>query len=172
MSRYDFIVGIDPDVDRSGVCLLDVIDREVRVDSLTFPELLDRLTGFKAKNETFPEERKQRFCVVVEASWRQTHNWHTKRGESASIAARKGYAVGRNHEVGRKIVEICEVLGIECVEHSPLKKCWKGKDRKITQGEIEQFIPNFPKRSNQEERDAALLAWSYAGLPIRISVKQ
>lgn len=164
MSRYDFIIGIDPDVDRSGVCFLNVPEREVTLECLTFLSLLDRLTRFKKVGD----EQGQRFCVVVEASWKHTHNWHTARGESAAIAAKKGYAVGRNHEVGHKIVEMCEMLGIECVEHAPLKKCWKGKDRKITHSEISQFIPGFPKRSNQEERDAALLAWIYAGFSIRI----
>ena len=48
----------------------------------------------------------------------------------------------------------------------------QGKDRKISQEEIEQFIPDFPKRSNQEGRDAALLAWDYAGFPIRLSLKR
>lgn len=168
MSRYDFIIGIDPDVDRSGVCFLNMIDREMTVDSLTFLDILDKLMRAGKLNEAFPEECRRRFCVVVEASWKQTHNWHTARGESAAIAAKKGYAVGRNHEVGHKIVEMCEMLGIECVEHAPLKKCWKGKDRKITHSEISQFIPGFPKRSNHEERDAALLAWIYAGFSIRI----
>ena len=41
----------------------------------------------------------------------------------------------------------------------PLKKVWKGTGGKITQAEILRIIPGFPKRSNQEVRDAALIAW-------------
>lgn len=167
MSRYDFIIGIDPDVDRSGFCLLNVRTRNVEVECLTFPELMRRLTQFRIECEM--KASHPRFCVVVEASWKQTHNWHTARGESAAIAAKKGYSVGRNHEVGHKIVERCEAFLIDCTEHAPLKKCWKGKDRKITHSEISQFIPGFPKRSNQEERDAALLSWVYSGLPVRLA---
>ena len=44
---------------------------------------------------------------------------------------------------------------------------WQGKDGKITQQEIASFT-GITGRNNQEERDAALLAWVYAGLPIKI----
>jgi hypothetical protein len=69
--------------------------------------------------------------------------------------------------VGRKIVECAQYYGLEVVERLPLKKIWKGKDGKITDAEIKAFMP-IQGRTNQEERDAALLAWDYAGLPIRI----
>jgi hypothetical protein len=105
--------------------------------------------------------------VVVEASWKISTNWHTGRGDSIRTAARKGKDAGRCHEVGRKIVECAQFYGLEVVERLPLKKIWKGKDGKITDAEIKAFMP-IQGRTNQEERDAALLAWDYAGLPIRI----
>jgi hypothetical protein len=43
---------------------------------------------------------------------------------------------------------------------------WHGRDGKITQEEIAAFT-GIDGRHNQEERDAALLAWIYAGLPIK-----
>lgn len=107
--------------------------------------------------------------VVIEAGWMNSSNWHLGRYDSKSVAAAKGNSVGRNHETARKIAEMARVYyGLEVVEIRPLKKCWSGKDGKITQEEISQFIPDFPKRSNQEERDAMLIAWNYAGFPIRI----
>ena len=48
-----------------------------------------------------------------------------------------------------------------------LHQCWKGKDRKITDEEIKCFMP-IKGRTNQESRDAALLAWVFSGLPIRV----
>lgn len=57
--------------------------------------------------------------------------------------------------------------GLKVVEHLPLFKCWKGKDRKITDEEIKCFMP-IKGRTNQESRDAALLAWVFSGLPIRV----
>ena len=157
--KADIIIGIDPDVNKSGV---GVVSRErdgVEVFSRSFPELLEYLKMAATHTSV---------VVVVEASWKISTNWHTGRGDSIRTAARKGKDAGRCHEVGRKIVECARYYGLEVVERLPLKKIWKGKDGKITDEEIKAFMP-IQGRTNQEERDAALLAWDYAGLPIRLA---
>jgi hypothetical protein len=156
--KADIIIGIDPDVSKSGVGVVSS-KGEVEVFSFTFPELIEHLK--------LSAQLKDCTVVVVEASWKISTNWHTGRGDSIRTAARKGKDAGRCHEVGRKIVECAQYYGLEVVEKLPLKKIWKGKDGKITDEEIKAFMP-FQGRTNQEERDAALLAWDYAGLPIRI----
>lgn len=162
IGKADIIIGIDPDVNKSGVGVVNS-KGEVEVFSFTFPELIEHLKlSAKLKDCT---------VVVVEASWKISTNWHTGRGDSIRTAARKGKDAGRCHEVGRKIVECAKFYGLEVVEQLPLKKIWKGKDGKITDEEIKAFMP-IQGRTNQEERDAALLAWNYAGLPIRITTKR
>lgn len=90
-------------------------------------------------------------------------------------AAKKGEHVGRNQETGRKIVETLLHYGIKVIEQSPLRKCWQGKYGKITHEELKRLCQmsgiefNRP-RSNQEERDAALLAITCSGLPIKYKV--
>lgn len=159
----DYIIGIDPDTDRSGYAVIRTADRTVDLSSLPFPELIDTLREMS----DFRLRTGWRVAVVVEASWLISTNWHTKRGESIRTAARKGKDAGRCHEVGRKIVECARHYGLEVVERLPLKKIWKGKDGKITAEEMAAFIP-YRGRTNQEERDAALLAWNEAGFPIRL----
>ena len=96
------------------------------------------------------------------------------RGGSAARSALIGNHTGRNHEVGRKIVEMCRHYGIEVVEQPPLRKMWKGRDGKITHEELQHLAiitdktNHITNKTNQETRDAALLAWEYVGLPIRI----
>ena len=158
-NKADIIIGIDPDVNKSGVGVVSSIG-EVDVFSFTFPELIEHLK--------LSAQLKDCTVVVVEASWKISTNWHTGRGDSIRTAARKGKDAGRCHEVGRKIVECAQFYGLEVVEKLPLKKIWKGKDGKITDEEIKAFMP-IQGRTNQEERDAALLAWDYAGLPIRLA---
>ena len=162
--KADIIIGIDPDVNKSGVGVVSGNGKEVQVDSMVFPELLQFLQG-EAYTASVTGVKK---VVVVEASWKISTNWHTGRGDSIRTAARKGKDAGRCHEVGRKIVECAQYYGLEVVERLPLKKIWKGKDGKITDAEIKAFMP-IQGRTNQEERDAALLAWDYAGLPIRLA---
>ena len=165
-SRPEIVIGIDPDVNKSGVAYLDTTTKSVEVISNSFPQLIDYLQRI-AKNFNISG----RVVVVVEASWLISTNWHTKREDSVRKAARKGKDAGRCHEVGRKIVECARYYGLEVVEKLPLKKIWKGKDGKITDEEIKAFI-RIEGRTNQEERDAALLAWEHAGLPIRIPIKR
>jgi hypothetical protein len=160
-SNADIIIGIDPDVKKSGVGVVSRERKGVEVFSRSFPELLEYLKMAATHTDV---------VVVVEASWKISHNWHAHRGDSKGTVARKGNDAGRCHEVGRKIVECARYYGLEVVEKLPLKKIWKGKDGKITHEEISAFMA-IGKRSNQEERDAALLAWDYAGLPIRITTK-
>ena len=163
MKKYDVVIGIDPDVDKSGVAFLMVENRIIELENLTFADLLDYLREIR---DVLTKEGRF-FVVVVEAGWLNKAHWHVGKGGSAARAAAIGNHTGRNHEVGRKIVEMCRHYGIEVVEQPPLRKMWKGRDGKITHEELEHFTGIMGK-TNQEARDAALLAWEYAGLPIRI----
>lgn len=162
--KYDLIIGIDPDVDKSGFAVLDTKKKEVRLGAYEFPIILSQLSTC----ERLIKANAKRLVVVVEASWMHTANWHLKRGESARQAAAKGYDVGRNHQVGKLIVELCQAWGIPVIGHAPLRKMWGGKDNKITHQELIQFCPVDRKTTNQEMRDAALLAWNVAGFPIKL----
>lgn len=151
------IIGIDPDIDKSGVAVLRLQTMELEVSSQTFGELID----FFRRGIYNPAETR----VVVEASWTTAHNFHLLPSDSKAVSAKKSYHVGRNHQCGIDICKLAESEGLEVVKQPPLRKCWKGKDRKITHDEIRIFTPLKKKRTNQEERDAILLAWTNAGLP-------
>ena len=91
------------------------------------------------------------------------------------MSAKKGYDVGCNHETGRKIVEVAQSTLLEVKEKFPLRKIWKGKDGKITHGELVALFEGSgivcnTGRSNQEKRDAALLALDASGMPMRMKV--
>lgn len=169
--EYDKIIGIDPDCGRSGVAVLDMRAREMQVHSMTFPELVQYLTCVAADSIEGGS-----ILVVVEASWNTEANWHGGRSRGRAYSASLGYDVGRNHETGRKISEMAKAYGLEVEEKSPLRKCWKGKDGKITHGELVSLLDgsgvghSLGGRSNQEERDAALLALDASGITMRIKI--
>lgn len=140
------LIGIDPDVDKSGVASLDRTTKKVELSTLTFFQLFDYLNMNQDKIRE----------VRVEASWLiKKSNWHTPTA-SASASEKVAKNTGSNHEVGRKIIEMCQYLNIPYLEVKPLKKIWKSKDGKITHGELARIVP-IPKRTNQEQRDACLL---------------
>ena len=162
-SMIRHIVAIDPDVDKSGVAFLHLPSRELHCEAKTFPELIDDLHAIKQATDALGEP----LIVIVEAGWLNRSNWHTHARDSHRKAAAIGRSAGRNHETGRKIVEMARHMGIETVEQRPLQKCWRGPDGKITAAELAQFT-GYTRRTSQDMRDAALLAWVHAGLPIRL----
>lgn len=161
--KYQNVIGIDPDIDKSGIAHLNVKNKTLEVSTLSFAKLIDYFDHVvKVKEKTG-----QRVIIVVEASWMMKSNWHLKFGSRKEYAAATGYKVGQNHQTGKLICEIARAKGLEVLEHAPLRKCWKGKGGKITHEELASFT-GLIGRTNQESRDAALLAWSFANLPIRV----
>lgn len=141
------VIGIDPDVNKSGVATINKRTKEFTLKNLLFFDLMVYLE----QNKEFIKE------VRVEASWLiKKTNWHNNKS-GTGVASRIGSNTGANHEVGRKIIEMCEHLGVAYVQVKPLKKRWKGADGKITHKEIASMFASFPEKSNQEQRDALLL---------------
>ena len=63
---------------------------------------------------------------------------------------------------------MCEAYGMQWQFVKPFRKVWSGRDRKITHEELSAVTGLVYGRTNQEMRDAALIAWVSAGLPVRV----
>lgn len=170
MSNYDRIIAIDPDARESGVVFLDVRTRTFSAHKMTFVQLMDFLYVQRIVNN---KEGEKSTKVVIEAGWLNESNWHiTGKYMSARKAAAIGRSVGMNHQTGMLIEQMSkDYFKLPTELQKPLKKCWKGKDGKITQQEMQQ-LTEYPKlpRMNQDQRDALLIAWVHAGLPMKIRV--
>ena len=136
------IVGIDPDVSKSGVAVRD--GKDLLIHSFTLVELFDFLSNYKSDIKK----------VHVEASWLLPVTiFHA--AKTKAIAARIGMNVGANQQIGKEIVKYCEHLCLDTIERKPLRLIWqKGK---IGHFEFCQLFKKEFKKSNQEERDAGLL---------------
>ena len=163
LTHYDILIGIDPDVDRNGVALLDCSTRTLTVSTLAFPDLLDYLLYQKRHAEVQGKTVK----VLIEAGWMNQGNWHLRRYDNRNVAVAKGVHQGRNEQVSRMIGQMCGHYELKFEFIKPLRKCWKGEDGKITHDELAYFT-GLQGRTNQEGRDAALLAWVHAGFPIKV----
>lgn len=166
-NKPDIIIAIDPDCEKSGYAYLKVDTRSMILDKMVFPDLIWLLHNLK--NDC--DKLGKKLMVVIEKGWVNEKNYHIKfkPGMSLAYASNIGIKIGRNHETGRKIVEMCEALSIPHDEIAPLRKCWKGKDGKITADEFRQ-ITGVTGRYNQDMRDAGLMAWVYANLPLKLKV--
>lgn len=148
------IIAVDPDVTKSGVAVMDIESRKIDTLSLSFPELMDYLSNI-------PIQETETTVIAVEAGWLNKPNWHF--AKSIAIAGSIGNDVGRNHETGRKIVEMCEHIGLSVSLVKPLVKRWKGSNKKITHSELESVLKGLKmslakKRTNQDERDSIMIA--------------
>lgn len=170
--KAERIIAIDPDVDKSGVAELHVPTRRIEATTLSFADLMDYLQYVKANLA----DKDESVVVIVEAGWMNESNWHIGMIRSIASAAKTGLKTGRNHEVARKIAEMSRHYGLETKEVKPLRKCWKGKNGKITHDELcrlmeESGIATMLTRTNQEARDAILLSLAHSGIPVRMKVK-
>lgn len=138
MSKVQILIGIDPDTEKSGVA---IINGGLQLYNMTFFELYDFLFSFKTENVK----------VYIECGFLNGGNRHKVFGGSLALNSKIGERIGANHEIAKKICEMCEYLKIEFTQVRPTKT-------KSNSGYF-KIITGYNKRTNQEQRDACLLIW-------------
>lgn len=159
---YTHIIGIDPDSKASGCAILDLEKRELTLSTQPFFLLTDLLDNFRTSETVL----KRKILVVLENAYGTTHNWHYSPKDTRGTIAKKGYSIGLCAQTYNLLLSYTMQKGLDYIEQSPLVKLWRGTDRKITHEELVSYCKRNritlhatnQMRSNQEERDAALLA--------------
>ena len=167
--KENYVVAIDPDVEKSGVCLIGKEQKKIlTLCAMTFPQLLDLLGIYKSQWEG-------EVCVYIELPHSE-HNWQIQARarharNAVAYAANAGVDVGRCRQVAILLKEWCDYAGIKAKLVQPLVKIWgNGKD-KINAQEFAD-LSGWTGRTNGEMRDAGLLAWYHSNLPIRLKPKK
>lgn len=143
MEKQKILIGIDPDCDKNGVCIY-YARTYFELLNLRFFELFDKLNFLKGCENL-------QIKVYLEAGWLNKSNWHKVINGNSAINANIGLRTGANHEVGRKIVEMCECLKIDYELIKPKKSKVDAKTFKA--------LTKYQQRTNQEQRDAAMLVF-------------
>lgn len=157
--KADVVVGIDPDIDNSGLCIISPKEKSVSISSVSINELMYILKGM----EVSMKEKGEKIRIFVEAGWKNESNWHINTSFSKKVCVEIGRRTGLNHATAKIIAEIARsFFNLDVIEIRPLKKCWKGKDGKITHEELNYQLKLYGfkplKRTNQDIRDSVLLA--------------
>jgi len=139
-NKDKILIGIDPDTEKSGIA---VKSDELQLYNMTFFELYDFLCNFKAEIENVQ--------IYIECGFLNGGNRHKVFGGSLALNSKIGERIGSNHEVAKKICEMCEHLGIKFTQVRPTKA--------KTNSDYFKKITGYAKRTNQEQRDACLLIW-------------
>lgn len=130
-------LGIDPDVDKSGFAYWS--GETLKLRNLKFFDLL------QAIKDAVPT------LVLLEAGWLNKDSRHAMRAFGASYNSRIGERVGRNHQVG---ILIAEYLERENIPHELIRPTKHKIKSNVT---FCEFVKHKFSRSNQEQRDAAML---------------
>lgn len=93
--------------------------------------------------------------VVFEDSRLQSHTWTTVKSRAAALKMARN--VGQVDQICSQITAICDELGIPVHGISP-----QGKGAKVAAAAFGR-ITGWEGRSNEHERDAAMVAWKYRG---------
>ncbi|HDG9822202.1 TPA: hypothetical protein PGG10_001177 [Acinetobacter nosocomialis] len=142
------IIGIDPDLEKSGVAILG---NDLQLKNLTFPETV----------ELFRNEQDSIKKVVIEAGWKNKKaNFRVGGGHSRQVNEQIARRIGMNHATGILLAEIAQALGLAVLLVKPTKS-------KLN---AEQFnkITGWQGRTNQEQRDAGMLIWGMNGKKVRV----
>ena len=172
------LVGIDPDTKASGWAVIDLSDRTVHLETISFLRVLDQLNFFAdlCRLNEYRGDKECAYRFVVEDIWTVAHNWHASARDNRQTISKKGYHIGRCSMVGQLIYEAIGAHFFPRIAQPPLRKVWRGADGKITHLELLELCekhdlilpPSKQKQTNQEERDALLLALHNISTPIKL----
>lgn len=133
------IIGIDPDLIKSGVAILG---DSLELKTMTFAETVD----------LFRSQKDQIKKVVIEAGWlNKKSNLHSRYGQSKTTGERIAKNVGENHATGKLLVEMAKSFKLNVVEVRPTRSKKNAEEFKR--------ITGYVGRTNQEVRDAGMLIW-------------
>lgn len=176
---HNLIIGIDPDTKASGWACIDLQERKIHLETQPLLSILDLLDEWRVEVDEGYLDIEYTYRFVLEDIWSTAHNWHTSPRDNHRVVAKKGYHLGKCSMVGETLRDAITRKGFPLICQPPLAKIWKGTDRKITHEEFVEVCKRHRltldkrhlNRTNQEERDAGLLAIHHLNTPIRIYSK-
>jgi len=140
MKKPKIHIGIDPDVELSGVAVWDSERKDMDIYKLEFWQSISEIESY-----LIPVH------VYIEAGWLiKKSNWHNKSVQSKVVGEKIAKNVGANHQVGKLFYSYCIKKRIPVTLVKP-----KGK----INNEIFKKITGWKRSSNQEMRDAAMLVY-------------
>jgi len=143
------IVAIDPDSDAPGVALIH--DGQIReLESLDFFDIQDRLQMSYWAGALFVIED-----IDNKNPTYARNGVNAKQQGVINAISRK---VGRAQNSARQLITLLERVGVEYVLVEPLRTYEKQRSKKGGEGSVFfKALTGWPKRTNEDQRDAAIL---------------
>lgn len=146
--KHRYYIGIDPDIDRSGVAVWDSQEKEFYfLNTLDFFPLFHFLY-----NEFHPIHQNKCALLRIEAGFLNKSNWHGGAKFSGSANTEIGRRTGINHATAMLIEKMAKDIGIDYELVKPTKS-------KVNDANYFKKLTGYTKQTNQEKRDAAMLVY-------------
>lgn len=144
MEKSKFIIGIDPDIDRSGVAVWDKKSKRFfKLETMRFWDLADFLHPVQWNGIVD-------VMVLISAGWLiDKSNWHGK-NQSSEAKQKIAMNVGINHASGKLIEQFCIKHKIPYRLVKPTGKVDAAYFKRLT---------GWKGRTNQDVRDAGMLCY-------------
>ena len=146
MSRYDIFIGIDPDVEKSGVAVFDRKTKKIELSNLKFFAVFDFLIFLKTVAKK--EDPELKILIIIEKGELNKAIFKAKTAQNKSVSAKIGVNVGKNFETTNKLIEMAEYLGIKYEIFIPNKFTPKFNSS------YAKNVYGIIERTNQDMRDA------------------
>ena len=156
--KKSLLIGIDPDTEASGWAVVNLNDRTIHLDTMPFLSVLDQLNFFETLC-SLHEHRGEKECAyrfVLEDIWSTAHNWHASPKDNHRVVAKKGYHLGRCAMVGELLRDAIQAKEF----HSEILEVCRRHNLTLPKSKL--------ARTNQEERDALLLAIHHLATPTKL----
>jgi hypothetical protein len=138
----DFTIGIDPDLDKSGVALVKG-KKIIELHAMSFPHLLE-----------FAELYKDATFILEDVEYDKTT--YFRPGTNAAMMRKIAQNVGQVKGTGRQLYNCLVHMGCTVKKIKPLTGAVKKKAKK--DAKYFNQITGWAGGSNEDKRDAALLA--------------
>jgi hypothetical protein len=151
MQKKRYQIGIDPDVDKSGVGIWDTHEKKITyMGTMRFWELVAAFkSGYFGGEQIEGYSVNLNVEIHIEGGWLvKKSNWHKEQG--AAKREKIARNVGENHQTGKLLCQWCETYDVPFRVREPMGKLDAKTFNKYT---------GHTGNSNQEIRDAVLLTW-------------
>lgn len=160
MKRTLFIIGIDPDLEKSGYAVWSKKDRKiVEYGSYSLPELIE--LKVKPLIEKYGVED---IKFHVEAGWLNAKSNFRLTNVKSELSDKVAKDVGQNQGTGKQIVEYLKFFGCNVSIVKPTRKGGDKKGSAYTSVGKRNFEKNYGFKVgqvNDEERDAIAICYGY-----------
>lgn len=159
MEQY---IGIDPDLDKSGVAI--IFQQRIQVLNCTFNHLV--FTFFKNLADQQISSPNINTTIFIEAPYLNKTFFQPVKA-AMPVIAKMNRNIGENHAVAKIIVECAKSYGLNVIPVLPVRSTnYRDRGKKITGPQYVQMLERHGllseiTASNQETRDAALIAVTY-----------